>query len=215
MQKIRTILADDHTLIRVCLTAILGQSADLEIIAEAATGSEAVRLCRELQPDLLIMDFGRSEPSGAEATRDILACSPATKVLILSVNTDRRYVSEALKAGAAGFLLKNCPSTEIFAGIASVMRGEVYLSEASRGVLEKGEPGLPAAPRHEEVLTPREVEVLVLLAEGKGARDIAELLEISPKTVETHRMHVMKKLKVANIASLTKYAIRVGLLQLD
>lgn len=210
----RTILVDDHTLIRECLSAILERSQQLSVIAEASNGSEAVRLSHELQPDLVIMDIGMKEMNGIQATRSIVSCSPDTKVLILSVHADRRHVSEALDAGACGFLLKSCSSEEIFAAIDTVAGKETYVCSELRGGVEK-DAGKRSSVQQEEVLTSREHEVLFLLVRGKSTKDIAEQLQISPKTVETHRMHLMKKLKITNIAGLTKYAIRQGLLSLD
>lgn len=215
MYKMRTILADDHTLIRECLSAILERSPQLQVIAEAASGSEAVRLSHELQPDLVIMDIGMKEVNGIEATRCIVSGSPDTKVLILSMHADRRYVSEALDAGACGFLLKSCTTEEIFAAINMVAANDTYVCDEMRGMVERDAEKRGSDQRQEDVLTSREREVLVLLAQGKSTRGIADLLQISPKTVETHRTHVMKKLKLTNIASLTKYSIRRGLLSLD
>lgn len=215
MHKMRTILVDDHTLIRECLSAILERCHQVSLIAEASSGSEAVRLSRELQPDLVIMDIGMQELSGIEATRCIVRGAPDTKVLILSMHADRRYVREALDAGACGFLLKNCSTEEIFAAINTVAGNETYICSELLGAVEKDARKRPTAQRQEEMLTPREHEILVLLSQGKSTKDIAELLSISAKTVETHRMHLMKKLKLTNIAALTKYAIRQGLLSLD
>lgn len=213
MQTTRILLADDHTLIRECLTAILVRSPGLEVVAEAASGMEAVRLAYELQPDLVLMDLVMPDGNGIEASRCILSAFPHIKVLFLSTYGDVRSVREALDAGAKGFLVKNCHSNEILDAISAVSSKDgFYLSPELRGIMESPQTGGDA---EKSPLTSREEEVLVLLAQGKPSRLIADLLRISPKTVETHRMHIMKKLSLTSIAGLTKYAIRKGLLPLD
>jgi two-component system response regulator NreC len=213
MQTTRILLADDHTLIRECLTAILQRSPGLEVVAEAASGMEAVRLAYEVQPDLILMDMVMPDGNGIEASRCILSAFPQMKVLFLSTYGDARSVREALDVGAKGFLVKSCQSTEILDAITAVSAEEgFYVSPQLQGILESS----PGGSRADSTpLTPREEEVLVLMAQGKTSRQIADLLQISPKTVETHRMHIMKKLNITGIASLTKYALRKGLLAMD
>lgn len=209
MRTTRILLADDHALIRECLTAILEKSPGIEIVAEAASGMEAVRLSYELQPDLILMDLVMPNGNGIEASRCILSAFPDIKVLVFSTHSDARTVRQALDAGAKGYLVKNCLANEIFDAIRVVSDNGFYLSPELAGVLEPG---------HQETkvpLTSREEEVLVLMVQGRASREIAAQLGISPKTVETHRMHLMKKLNITSIANLTKYAIREGLLPLD
>jgi DNA-binding NarL/FixJ family response regulator len=215
MNKIRILVADDHTLIRECLTSILQKSAELQVIAEADNGAAAVRMTRELQPDLVIMDIGMKELNGIEATRRIVREMPAVKVLMLSMHADPKYVIEALNAGASGFVLKSCLSREFVAAIRAVAMNEFYLSHELHPILGREFQKRPAKPLAAAMLTQREREILVMLANGKSYSQIADLLQISSKTVETHRAHIMKKLNVHNIAGLTKYAIREGLLLLD
>ncbi|QWV94510.1 response regulator transcription factor [Geomonas oryzisoli] len=211
MQTTKIILADDHALIRECLIAMLEKCPGLEIVAQAASGMEAVRLAYDLQPDLVLMDLVMPDGNGIEASRCILSAFPDMKVLVLSMYGDARSVRQALDAGARGFLVKSCPSDEIVEAIRIVSDNGFYLSSHVQGVLEHElQTAAGKLP-----LTSREEEVLVLMAQGKTSREIAVLLQISPKTVETHRMHLMKKLNLTSIASLTKYAIREGLLPLD
>ncbi|MBJ6750600.1 response regulator [Geomonas anaerohicana] len=211
MRTTKILLADDHTLIRECLIAMLEKAPGLEVVAQAASGMEAVRLAYELQPDLVLMDLVMPDGNGIEASRCILSAFPDIKVLMLSMYGDARSVRQALDAGAKGFLVKSCPSEEIVDAVRIVSDNGFYLSSHLQGVLEHE---LQAAAG-KLPLTSREEEVLVLMAQGKTSREIAAQLQISPKTVETHRMHLMKKLNLTNIASLTKFAIREGLLPLD
>lgn len=214
MRKITTVIADGRTLIRECLRAILETYPELQLIAEAAEGHELVRLCDDLQPGLAVINLRLKELDGAEATRRVLSVSPATKVLIICTPADSHLVCEALKAGASGFLLHDSSSGEISEAIAAVTANGRYVTPELREVVGDGR-GCGMPPAVVELLTRREQEILVLLARGKTSRDIAQTLSISTKTVETHRSHLMKKLDLTNIASLTKYAIRVGLLPLD
>ena len=211
--KIRIILADDHTLIRECLRVLLEKCPDIELVAEAANGTDAVRLALELRPDLVLMDIGMKGLNGIEATRRIVSACPGIKILILSMHGDRRFLAEALNAGAGGFLLKNCVSKEILSAVRAVMDNGSYLSPELQAMA--GRERRDADWLMKTVLTPREHEILLLLAQGETSKEIAVLLQISAKTVETHRAHIMKKLEINSIAALTKYAIREGFLLLD
>lgn len=212
MQTTKIILADDHALIRQCIGAILEQSPGLEVVAEASTGMEAVRLTCELQPDLVLMDLVMPDGGGIEASRCIVSAFPDIKVLILSGHGDARSVRQALDVGASGFLVKGCDASELLEAISAVADDGLYLSPVLAELLGID---LPTGRLDKSPLSEREEEVLTLIASGKTSREVAALLEISPKTVETHRMHIMKKLSITSIASLTKYAIRQGLLPLD
>lgn len=212
MQTTKIILADDHALVRQCIGAILENTPGVEVVAEAATGMEAIRLARELQPDLILMDLVMPEGGGIEASRCIVSAFPNVKVLILSCHGDARSVREAFGVGAKGYLVKSCDTQELLQAINEVAGDGVYLSPAlseSLGI------DLPTGLLEKSPLSLREEEVLTLIASGKTSREVAGFLQISPKTVETHRMHIMKKLSLNSVASLTKYAIRQGLLPLD
>lgn len=212
MQTTKILLADDHALVRQCIGAILEKTPGMEVVAEAATGMEAVRLTRELQPDLVLMDLVMPDGGGIEASRCIVSAFPNVKVLILSCHGDARSVREALNVGARGFLTKCCHAKELLEAIALVAGDAIYLSPT---ISENLGIDLPSGRLHKSPLSQREEEVLTLIASGKTSREVAVLLQISPKTVETHRMHIMKKLNLNSIASLTKYAIKQGLLSLD
>jgi DNA-binding NarL/FixJ family response regulator len=208
---IRLLLADDHPIFRAGLRSLLETKPDVKILAEVADGLAAVAAVRKLKPDLVVIDVSMPGMNGLEATRRISAEAPGVKVLCLSMHSDRRFVDAALQSGAHGYLLKECASEELVSAIHAVLAGQIYVS-----------PGLGAAvladyraEGHERSalseLTPREREVLQLLAEGHSARSIAARFGLSVKTVGTHREHLMQKLGTHSLAGLTKLAIREGL----
>ncbi|OGQ85467.1 MAG: DNA-binding response regulator [Deltaproteobacteria bacterium RIFOXYD12_FULL_56_24] len=211
--KIKVIIVDDHQMVREGLRSLLVGEKDMEVIAEAGDGWEGVRLAEKLTPDVVIMDIAMPELNGIEATRQILARTTGVRVMVLSMHSDKRFVERTLKAGASGYLLKDCAFEELVRAIRTVMAGQIYLSPgiASLVVREYLENGLDSPP----VLSAREREVLQLITEGKSTREISLLLHISIKTVETHRQQIMKKLHLRTVAELTKYAIREGLTTLD
>jgi len=220
--RITVLLADDHRIIREGLHICLEREGGIAVIGEAQNGREAVRLARELKPDVVVMDVTMPDLNGIEATRQILRGVPGTKVLGLSVHSDRRYVGEMLRAGASGYLLKDCAFEELTRAIQALARGEAYLSpRISQTVLEEYAGGARGAgggrQREDRVssLSAREREVLQLLAEGNATKEVAQRLHLSPKTVETHRQHVMEKLEMHSVAELTRYAIQTGLTPLD
>ena len=216
--SIRILLADDHKITRQGLRSLLDKEFDMEVVAEAEQGRTAVRLVRELLPDVVIMDVSMPDLNGMEATRQIVGEFSGVKVVALSMHSDTLFVSEMLKSGASGYLLKDCAFEELARAIRTVVAGRTYLSPSVSGVvvndylhrLSKADfsSGL-------EVLTDREREVLQLLAEGKSTKQIALKLHISVKTVETHRRQIMNKLDIHTVAELTKYAIRKGLTSLE
>ncbi|HJV65450.1 MAG TPA: response regulator transcription factor [Geomonas sp.] len=209
--KIRILLADHHALIRECLCSILAQVADFQVVAQTGKGIDALDLARQLVPDVVVMEIGLLNLDGIEATRRMVSAALPVRVLILSMHPGKNYVLEALKAGAAGYVLKSCLSLEIFQAIRAVAAGETFVSEELQLPV-----GAPAPQRFASLLlTDRERQILVLLARGAKIIEIAVALDISPKTAETHRTHLMKKLNLKNIAELTRYAIREGLLQLE
>jgi DNA-binding NarL/FixJ family response regulator len=215
--SIKILLADDHKITRQGLRSLLEKESDMEVVAEAEEGRTAVCLVRELSPDVVVMDVSMPDLNGMEATRQIVAELPNVKVIALSMHSDNLFVSEMLKSGASGYLLKDCAFEELARAIHVVVEGKTYLSPAISGVVV--DDYLHHLARTEstssEVLTDREREVLQLIAEGNSTKQIALKLHISVKTVETHRRQIMSKLNIHTIAELTKYAIRQGLTFLE
>ena len=215
--KMRIILADDHNIVRQGLRSLIEQELGMEVVGEADNGRRTVELARNLKPDLIIMDVSMPGLNGIEATRRITSDHPDIKVLGLSMHADKRFVAGILKAGASGYLLKDCAFDEMAGAIFAVANGGTYLSPGVAGAVVQDY--ISRLPDHDEsasaVLTPREREVLQLLAEGHPTRIIAHRLNLSVKTIETHRRQLMEKLDAHSIAELTKYAIREGLTSLD
>jgi DNA-binding NarL/FixJ family response regulator len=215
--SIRILLADDHKITRQGLRSLLDKEFDMEVVAEAEQGRTAVRLVRELSPQVVIMDVTMPDLNGVEAARQIVSEFPDVKIIALSMHSDSLFVTEMLRSGASGYLLKDCAFEELARAIRTVVAGKTYLSPSISGVvvddylhrLSK------AVLSDSEVLTDREREVLQLLAEGKSTKQIALKLHISVKTVETHRRQMMDKLDIHTVAELTKYAIRKGLTSLE
>jgi len=215
--NIRVLLADDHKIVREGLLHLLEKNAGIEVVAEADNGRSCVRLAVELQPDVIIMDLAMPELNGIEATRQIIAENGESRVIALSMHSDKRYVVEALSAGAKGYLLKDCAADELIGAIRSVAANGSYLSSKITGIIIKEciKRGPDQSPAVTAQLSSREREVLQLLAEGKNTKEIAFTLDISGKTVETHRKQIMKKLNLHSIAELTKYALREGLTSIE
>ena len=213
----RIMLADDHRMFRQGLRNLLESREDMEVVGEASDGREAVDLAQRCNPDVVIMDVSMPGLNGVEATRKITTDRPGTKVIGLSMHTDRRYTSELLKAGAAGYLPKDGAFEELEQAVRSVFSGEVYLSpRVAAGLVDDyvRQPKDSAASVFER-LTNREREVLQLMAEGQATKEIAATLHVSVKTVETHRRQIMEKLNIYSVAELTKYAIREGLTSIE
>jgi DNA-binding NarL/FixJ family response regulator len=211
--SLKILLADDHRIMRAGLRSLLGKEPDMKVVAEAADGRTAVRMAREVSPDVVIIDITMPDLNGVEATHQILTELPSAKVIALSMHSDEQFVSGMLKAGASGYLLKDCAADELVQAIRAVLGGETYLSpkiasivvEDYRRELSKDE--LTKAPE----LTAREREVLQLVAEGETSKKIAAQLHVSVKTIEAHRQQIMDKLGIHTVAGLTKYAIRKGI----
>jgi two-component system response regulator NreC len=210
---IRVLLADDHAIVRHGLGRAIQQESDMEVVGQAEDGHRTVDLARELVPDVVVMDISMPDLNGIEATREIRREAPDVKVIALSMHSAKRYVTEMFKAGAVGYLLKDCDFDELARAIRAVAEGKTYVSPSISNVvvedLVHGEEKID--PTAFSVLTQREREVLQLLSEGKTTKQIALRLHISPKTVEAHRLRVMNKLDIDNVAQLTKYAIQEGL----
>ncbi len=214
MNAIRVILAEDHTIVRKGLRSLLEGEEDIEVIGEAGDGKEAITLVEQKKPDIVVMDIGMPELNGLEATRRIRKKFPETKVLILTMHTNEEYVFEILRAGASGYIIKKAAPTELVSALRAVKRGESFLSPAiSKKVIDEYLQRAGEAKRRGafELLTDREREVLQLIAEGNSTRGIAGRLFISTKTVETHRSNLMEKLDLHGTADLTRYAIRMGI----
>lgn len=211
MRKIRCLLVDDHTLVRQGIRHLLEREADIEVIEEASSAQEGVKKTRELRPDVVLMDLAMPGLSSLEAVRQIRKLSPGTKVLFLTMHDDEEYVVEVMDAGSAGYVLKDAPIQQLTAAVRDVSRGLKYLSPPliSKMVAILQERRLEARTgSRPSRLTPRERQVLKLLAEGKSAKEIATLLELSVRTVESHRFNLMHKLDVHNRTELVAYAIR-------
>ncbi len=209
--SIRIILADDHAIVRHGLSRSFQQEEDVEVIAQTKDGRSTVELARELSPDVVVMDISMPDLNGIEATRQITRESPQVKVIALSMHSSRKYVTEMFKAGASGYLLKNCDFEELADAVRIVAGGKTYISPSISDVVIQQVHGSAEEDSAFSVLTRREREVLQLLAEGKTTKQAALRLYISPKTVEAHRLNIMSKLDVDSIALLTKYAIQEGL----
>jgi len=216
MNKIKILLADDHTVVRQGLKVLLEAQPDMAVVGEAATGRQAMQIARKQMPDVVVMDIAMPSLNGLEATRQIIRDVPSAKVLILSSYNDDEYVSQLTEAGASGYLLKQTAATDLIRAIREIRKGKSFFSPAvSRRLLEyyretivKG----TRVPRPRPILTSRETEVLQLIAEGEGNKQIAAELGISIKTVEKHRQQVMNKLHIHEVAGLTRYAISKGMI---
>jgi DNA-binding NarL/FixJ family response regulator len=208
---IRVLLADDHVLVREGLRALLAKEADIQVVAEAGDGREAIRSAGETRPDVVAMDLSMPLLNGLEAARQMAAWDRPPRVILLTVHAEERYVLEAIRAGVRGYVLKKQASADLVRAIREVSGGGVYLSPGiSAAVVEAVRSSQPPT---EEPLTAREREVLQLVAEGKTTKEIAVLLGISVKTADAHRTRLMQKLDIHDIAGLTRYAIRQGIIQ--
>lgn len=217
-KPLRIILADDHALVRAGLRALLEQLPDVEVVAEADDGRAAVALARRHRPDVVFMDVSMPGLNGVDATVQLAQQCPAVRVVVLSMHKNEEYVSQALQAGAAGYLLKDAATAELGVALQAVVRGDVYLSPAvSQQVVSSYVQRVrtPADGASASRLTQRQREVLQLIAEGRTTKQIAAMLHLSAKTVETHRRQLMQRLAVHDIAGLVRYAVRVGLVSAD
>ena len=215
--SVTILLADDHRIVCDGLRMVIENAGDMRVVGTATNGREAVRLARSLAPDVVIMDVAMPELNGIEATRQIVDDCPGVKVIGLSMHADKRFVRGMLGARASGYLLKECAAGELAQAIRTVVKGHIYLSASITGVVvdDYVQKRASAGEKHRRALTPREREVLQLLAEGRSTRQIAQALFISVKTVESHRRQIMEKIQIHSVAELTKFAIREGLTSLD
>jgi len=214
--KKRIVIAEDHTILRDGLRAIFVDYPEFEIVGEAADGLEAIRLCTNLTPDLLLLDFSMPRMNGVEAISDIKKQSPRTKILMLTVHSSVEHVATALQAGADGYALKDAKQAELLRAVRMVLQGKRYIPEAVAEQYETwggAASGLSEEKKMASILTKREKEVLKMVAEGYTNKEIAGLLYISPKTVDNHRTNVMSKLDLHTPQALTFYAIHIGLVE--
>ena len=215
--KLRIIIAEDHNIVRQGLRMILDREPDMEVAAEADTGVEAVRLAEELDPDMMLVDITMPDMDGIEVIRLLAERKPNLPILVLSMHGEKEFILETLAAGAKGYLLKECAASELVSAIRNIVSGGVYLSQKVTGVIlnefvrNPPEQDTPSSPAK---LSPREEEIIKLIANGSNTKEIAFTLGVSVKTVETHRMHLIRKLSVNSIAELVKYAIREGLVSM-
>lgn len=214
--KIRILLADDHTILRAGLKMMLNAQPDMEVVGEAQDGRQAIQEAQRLQPDVILMDITMPDINGIEATKQIRRLLPDIRILVLTMHEHDEYVFQALRAGAAGYMLKEAADTELITAIHVIKSGQFYLSPTAQSVvigdyLQRVRTGEERDSYSS--LTEREREILKLVAEGHTNNQIAERLIISPKTVDTHRTHIMDKLNLHSRAELVKYAMRRGLLE--
>jgi DNA-binding NarL/FixJ family response regulator len=224
----RVLLADDHTLVRAGLRKLLESMSGVEVVAEAGTGRETLEALRKLEIDVVVMDLSMPEMNGLEATALALAEKPHLRILVLSMHRAEEYVLEALRVGASGYLLKEAATSELGLALEALRRGEVYLSPAISGHvartavaaatakgLARPELSVPAASENADRLTPRQREILQMIAQGRSTKEIAYDLGLSAKTVETHRAQLMERLGIHDVAGLVRFAIRIGLVRAD
>jgi two-component system, NarL family, response regulator NreC len=215
MRKIRVLLADDHKLMRGGLRLLLEQKADLAVVGEAGDGREAVALAKSLKPDMVVMDIGMPNLNGIEAALQITQNNPEISVIMLSMHSDESYVLRALKAGAKGYLLKDSAESDLIKAVHAIAEGKSFFSPAvSKVLLDEYVRKLRRTGAEDayDLLTPREREILQLVAEGKSNKDVANLLNLSVYTIETHRSNLMEKLNLRGIPELILFAVRRGII---
>lgn len=214
--SIKIILADDHAVLRHGLSRSFEQEDNIDVAGQAKDGHTTIELVKELLPDIVVMDISMPDLNGLEATRRITRDYPQVKVIGLSVHSSDKYIREMFRAGASGYLLKNCPFEELVEAIKTVYGGKTFISPSIGDTIVKEYASKPDEEKSVfSILSQREREVLQLLAEGKTTKQVGLSLHISPKTVEAHRLRIMGKLNIDNIAQLTKYAIQEGLTELE
>jgi len=216
VEQIRILLADDHTIIRSGLRLLLEQQPDFKVIAEASNGREAVELTSQYHPEIAVLDIGMPQLNGIEATEQIVSQQPETQVVILSMHSDEGYVLRALKAGARAYILKNSAESDLIRAIRTVAEGKSFFSPViSKMLLEDYVRQVREKQLEDsyDLLTPREREILQLLAEGRTNKEVANLLNLSPYTVDAHRGNILQKLNLHGIPELVLYAVRKGIIQ--
>lgn len=216
MPNIKVILADDHAVVRTGIATMLASLGGIEVVGEACNGRQTLALVEQLRPDLLLCDVTMPEMNGLEVTKRVAKEFPNVRVIMLSMHASEEYVWQALKAGATGYLLKDTSASELGLAIKAVLRGQTFLTAAvSKQVVETYMHRLKSETPATEVLTPRQREILQLIAEGKALKDIARMLNLSVKTIETHRTMMMDRLNIHDNVGLVKYAMRTGMISAD
>jgi DNA-binding NarL/FixJ family response regulator len=214
VSRIRMLLVDDHALVRAGLRALVENLPGVEVVAEAVDGNEALKAIKTFAPHVVLMDISMPGLNGLEATAAATRDFPDTRIIVLSAHSSEEYVGQALRAGAAGYLLKDAATVELELAIKSVARGETYLSPAvSKHVISNYVRRVGGEAGSLELLTPRQRETLQLVAQGKSTKEIARILHISVKTIETHRAQLMDRLDIHDVAGLVRFALRVGLVK--
>lgn len=212
MNPIRILLCDDHLLIRASLKSLIGEFPSVQVVGEAGDGREALEHAGKLQPHVVLMDIAMPGLNGLEATRRLVKDHPQVRVVMLSMHADESHVLQALRAGASGYVLKGSAPRELEMAIEAVARGEIFLSPAiSKHVIDVYLNRAEGQTNSLDLLTPRQREILQLIAEGKSSKQIAQLLDASVKTIESHRASLMERLDIHDVAGLVRYAIRHGL----
>ena len=217
-KNITVFLADDHTIVRQGLAKLLEGEPDLQVIGEAENGREAVAKVEKLKPDIVLMDIAMPMLNGIEATRQIRKICPQTKVIILSMHSHDRYISELFSLGASGYLLKSSTGTDIIDAIHAAQKGSTYLSPSISSKVIEDYLCLKKKSNQDDLysrLSNREREVFQMIAEGRSTREISEILYVSPSTVKTHRANIMEKLEMDNLSQLIQYAIHIGIVELQ
>lgn len=210
------LLVDDHPFVREGLRSFLSDTPDFHVVAEASSGDEALRLAQKHQPDFILLDINMPGITGLEAVGQLRKLAPQSKILILTVHNSREYVLHVARSGAHGYILKEAPPEELLQAMKAIQTGQRYYSTAVAGyVLDEYENKAAARKSEKPVLTPREVEVLILTAKGKSIKEMADELNITAATIQTYRVRIMEKLNIHNVAGLVKYALQKGYLPLE
>lgn len=211
---IRVVIVDDHTLVREGLCRLLDSEQDIEVIGQTGLGQEAVKLCKKLSPDVVVLDYSLPDMDGLETTISIKQLETSTKILILTMYANEEYAIRLIRAGASGFIVKGAPPDELLAAVRKLARGGTYVSPA---IMESmiGRLGDSSAETPESALSDREIQVLVRLAKGSTTREVSEELHLSISTVETYRSRILEKLNLRNNSDLTRFAIRRRLIDVD
>ncbi|HEX7043831.1 MAG TPA: response regulator transcription factor [Burkholderiales bacterium] len=216
MTAIRVLLADDHSLFRAGVQALLSNIEGVEVVGEADSGRKAIEMVRQCTPDVVLMDIAMPEMNGLETTTRVTKEFPGVRVIMLSMHAGEEYVMQALRAGASGYLLKDAATSELELAVRAVARGETYLTPTiSKRVIDDYLMRTTGSQGPVDQLTKRQREILQLIAKGYTSKEMAQMLSLSPKTIETHRTQLMKQLDIHDVAGLVRYAIRVGLVTLD
>ena len=215
--KIKILIADDHKILRTGMRSMIEKEPDLEVVGEAENGITAVQMACDLNPDVVIMDIAMPGINGVDATREILSKAPEIKVLALSTYSEKQFIFAMLKAGALGYLVKDCAFEELVSAVRSVAENKIYIAPKVLNIVVKEYLNNKSQelPKDDVQLTPRERDVLRLITKGKNTKEIASELYVSVKTIETHRQNIMNKLGIHNVAELTLYAVQIGLIILD